>query len=347
MTGGGSEITQRGNGRFDAVGHVAQESARPPASARPGFEGQRQLAALAGGDLPADDPGPVEDAADAQDRHFGVVDDGGRAVHAEDAVVVHGEGAAGQLGRGQPAGPGRLGPGGERGRQFPGGQLVRVVDDRDNQAPVGLGGEAQVDVVGNDDLVLGDPGVQLGGVPQPQQGEPGHQGQQADRRPPRAGVEGPPRLPQSGGVDVDPHGGFRDLAAGTGQLVRGGPAQAAQWNVPFARAGFGGRGDGGALGDGRVDVSPANQARRPGAVDRGQVQPGVVGDLADQRRDQRDPAAVPVDRRCRLNRLNGLWRPAARPAGGALLARRLGGGSVADQHAPARLARGSRLGGGG
>src|ERR1700761_270292 len=175
MAANGSEITQRGNGRFDAVGHVAQEPARYAAVAHPVVEGQRQLADLAGGDLAVDDPGPVEDAADAEDCHLGMVDDGSRAVDAEDAVVVYGEGAAGQFGRGQTAGPGRLGAGGERGRQLPGGQLVRVVDDRNDQAPVGLGGEAQVDVIGNHDLVLADPGVQLRVVPQPQQREAAQQ----------------------------------------------------------------------------------------------------------------------------------------------------------------------------
>jgi hypothetical protein len=42
------------------------------------------------------------------------------------------------------------------------------------------------------------------------------------RVPPRAvGVEGASRLEQAGGVDVDPYGGLRDLAARAGQLLRG------------------------------------------------------------------------------------------------------------------------------
>lgn len=58
-------------------------------------------------DETVDHPRPVDDAAHAQDRHLGVVDDRGGTVDAEHAVVVDGEGTAGQVG-------GRQGPAARR-----------------------------------------------------------------------------------------------------------------------------------------------------------------------------------------------------------------------------------------
>ena len=163
-----------------------------------------------------------------------MVDDRGGAVDAEHAVVVHRERAAGQVGGGEAALAGRRGPLGQPGRQVPGGQPVRVVHDRDDQAVLGLRGEAEVDPLGHDDLVLLDAGVELGVAAQAEDGEPGEQGEQADRPRGIGRVQRPARLDQAGGVDVDPDGRLGDLPAGAGQLVGHRPPRAAQRDPPLA-----------------------------------------------------------------------------------------------------------------
>ena len=198
---------------------------------------------------------------------------------------------------------------------------LRVVHDRDHQAVVGLRGEAEVDPLGNDDLVLLDARVQLGVAAQAEDGEPGQQGEQADRSRRVGGVQRPPRLDQAGGVDVDPDGRLRDLPAGAGQLVGGRPPRAAQRDAPLARAGpFVRCGLGepllarGALGDGPSDILAAYQAVWTRAGQGGQVQVGVPGFLADERRDHCDPAWA---LRCRRR---GAW-----PAVAGLVAARADG----------------------
>jgi len=69
------------------VGDVAQEAARGPAVADSVVEGQRQLGHLAGGQLPADSPGPVDDPAQAEDRYLRVADPGGMAPDDRDGLT--------------------------------------------------------------------------------------------------------------------------------------------------------------------------------------------------------------------------------------------------------------------
>jgi hypothetical protein len=69
------------------VGDVAQEAARGPAVADPVVEGQRQLGHLADGQLPADSPGPVDDPAQAEDRHLRVADPNGMAPDDRDGFI--------------------------------------------------------------------------------------------------------------------------------------------------------------------------------------------------------------------------------------------------------------------
>ena len=186
---------------------------------------------------PVDHPRAVDDAAHAEDRDLRVVDDGGGAVDAEHAVVVHRERAAGEVRRGEAALAGRRRALRQPGRQVPGGQPVRVGHDRDDQAVVGLRGEAEVDPVGHDDLVALDAGVQLGVAAQAEDGEPGEQGKQADRPLGIGRVQRAPRLDQVGGVDVDPDGRLGDLPAGAGQLVGRRAPRAAQRDPPLTGLG--------------------------------------------------------------------------------------------------------------
>src|SRR6201999_3959122 len=101
-----AEGTDRG---FNAVADVPQEPPGRATVADPVIEGQRQLAHLAHRDLAIDHPRAADEAADAEDGHLGMIDDRGGTVDAEYAVVVDGEGAAGQAGRSQGTVAGRRG----------------------------------------------------------------------------------------------------------------------------------------------------------------------------------------------------------------------------------------------
>lgn len=78
-----------------ANGHVGwranldegEPHARGPAVADSVVEGQRQLGHLAGGQLPADSPGPVDDPAQAEDRYLRVADPGGMAPDDRDGLT--------------------------------------------------------------------------------------------------------------------------------------------------------------------------------------------------------------------------------------------------------------------
>src|SRR6266702_2326504 len=94
-SGRGLQVPQGSRRGLNAVGDEAQEAAGRPAVADPMVERERALGHVAGHDLAVDDPGTLDDPADAQDRGLRVVDDGGRAIHAEYAEVVHRERAAG------------------------------------------------------------------------------------------------------------------------------------------------------------------------------------------------------------------------------------------------------------
>lgn len=88
-----SEVGDEDCGLFDAVSDVVQEPAGNAAVADAVVKGERELRDLAYGELAVDDPGLVGDAAYAEDRRLGMVDDWRRAVDAEDTVVVEGVGA--------------------------------------------------------------------------------------------------------------------------------------------------------------------------------------------------------------------------------------------------------------
>ncbi len=119
----------------------------------------------------------------AQDRDLRMVDDRRGAVDAEDAVVVHRERPAGEVGGGEAARPGGSGLPPKRARPVGAPASDRgVPDDGYDQASLGLRGKAQVHVSGNDDLVALDVRVQFG-VTAHSQGEPGHHREQADRGP--------------------------------------------------------------------------------------------------------------------------------------------------------------------
>ena len=91
------QVGEHADRPFDAVGDVPQEAAGGAAVADPVVEGQRELGDLAHRELTLDHPGLVDDPADAEQRGLGVVDDRRGAVDAEDAVVVQGERAAGEI----------------------------------------------------------------------------------------------------------------------------------------------------------------------------------------------------------------------------------------------------------
>ncbi len=91
--------------RVVAAGTGARSRRRPRAGspaayaavADPVVEHERELRDAPRHDRAVDDPRPLDEPADAEDRHLGVVDDRGRAVDAEAAVVVERERRAGEL----------------------------------------------------------------------------------------------------------------------------------------------------------------------------------------------------------------------------------------------------------
>src|ERR1700751_606129 len=102
----GLQVPQGIRRRLNTVGDEAQEAAGRPAVTNPVVEREGELGHLAGHELDVDDTGTLDDPAVAQDRRFRVIDDGGRAIHAELAVVVDLELAAAQLGGTERAVPG-------------------------------------------------------------------------------------------------------------------------------------------------------------------------------------------------------------------------------------------------
>ncbi len=166
---------------------------------------------------------------------------------------------------------------------------------RHDQAPVGLGREAEVDAPGQDDVVGLDPGVEFGIAPQGQHGEPGQQGEQAHRRS-VPGIERGPRGEQFGGIDVHPDGRLGDLAAGPAQLVGHRPADTGERDPGDRVAGrcrVGGGLTGLAVAVGSLlDVGPADQPGRARAADRGEVEPASRAILRTSGEITRD--AVPA-----------------------------------------------------
>ena len=173
-----------------------------------------------------------DDPADAEHRRLGVVDDRRGAVDAEHPVVVQRERAAGQLGRGEAARPGRLGQPGELG-----GQLDSVVSARARPARPGRPGRARsarrsprcTSASRTISRALGvHRGVELREAGQRRRADPGQQGEQRRSSGRPARVHRGPRGQQLGGVRVHPAGGVGDLAPAAGQLVGDGAADAAQ-----------------------------------------------------------------------------------------------------------------------
>ena len=218
------------------------------------IEGQRELGQVPGDHLAVHDPGPFDDPADAQDRHLGRIDDGGRAVHAEHAVIVDGEGPAGEFG-----GPQRALPGPQRGVGQRGGKLLQgaglgIGNDRHQETAIGLRGEAQVHGRTHHDRVVFDLPVQLGITAQPQDREPGQQRQQADLGLGVPGVQRRAQAEEFGGIRVDPDRRLGDLPPRAGELVGGDLADALE-RYPDDLLGFGRPGR-----DGPFDVLPGDQA---------------------------------------------------------------------------------------
>src|SRR5271170_6948755 len=149
-----------------------------------------------------------------------MVDDRRVAVDPEDAVVVHRERPAGEVGGGQAPRPGGRGLPPERRGQFGRGHQMGVPDDGHDEPSLGLRGKAQVHVSGDDDLVALDVRVQLGVTAQAGHGEPGRHREQADRGLRCLRGEFGPRGQQAGRVRVHPDRRLGDLTPRAGQLVR-------------------------------------------------------------------------------------------------------------------------------
>ena len=113
-------------------------------------------------DLAVADDGPLRDPADAEDRHFRIVDDRGVEEPGELAGARHRERRAPQVLGGELAGAGLLGEPREVGGELVDGPRVAAADDGDDEPLVGLDGDTEVVPVEVDDLVALEPRVQLG-----------------------------------------------------------------------------------------------------------------------------------------------------------------------------------------
>src|ERR1035437_1613467 len=201
------------------------------------IERQPQLGHLAQRDLTLVRPRAIDDPSDTQHGRLGVVDDRCRAIRAEDAVVVQGEGSTRHLGRAQLAVTGEPGQLLKGSRQFGRRHLAGTVHNGNDQSAWRLGGEAQVDVANLYDLLRVDvhPRVELWELRESGDADPREQGQQSDAG---AGID---RLElvlggyQGGCVDVNPGGRFGDLAPAGGHLDRDRLAQAPQRDPYVAR----------------------------------------------------------------------------------------------------------------
>src|SRR5207248_9987846 len=85
-----------------------------------------------------DYPRPLPDGADPEDARLGCVDDRVPAVGTEVAVVVDGEGAAGQVARGRRAGAATLRQLGGPPRELQRREAVRILDVGDHQPAFGV-----------------------------------------------------------------------------------------------------------------------------------------------------------------------------------------------------------------
>ena len=116
-------------------------------------EGQRQGCYLAHRELPVYHPWRIFDLAEREDRRFGRGEDGGTGVHPEHAHVGDRDRSAGQVGGRRLAGPRGRGQAAQSVREPGQRQCVGVLDVRHDQAPLGGGGDAQVHVMLDHDLL--------------------------------------------------------------------------------------------------------------------------------------------------------------------------------------------------
>jgi len=152
-------------------------------------EGQRQGAHPAHRELSINHPGRVFDLPERQDGRLAGGEDGGAGVHSEHPDVGDRDRAAGQVGRGGLARPGRLGQRLQAAGQFGQRQRARVLDVRHDEATVGGHRDAEVHVVLDHDLVRG-------GVPRGvDERVPGHRDEQ---RPGHEKQRGHPQLREFG-----------------------------------------------------------------------------------------------------------------------------------------------------
>ena len=228
------------------------------------------------------------------------------------------------------------------GRQVAGRQPVRVVHDRDDQAALGLRGEAEVDAArarrsrrarcGRSAPGSGAGRGRRTGPAGPSRltGRSGIRGVQRRRVSSRSVASTSTQTVASGISRRE-----RDsLSAATRRAPRSG-IRRSPGTVPDRRSRCGGCSAAQSAIACRTSLA-ADQSAGP-CRDAGQVDAGVPGELADQRRDHRDPRLTgrPGGRRRGRTRrpAAGGGREAPRPAGAAAGRRR----AVADQHAAAGL----------
>ena len=104
------------------------------------------------------------------------------------------------------------------------------MDDRHEQAAIGLRGESQVDLVEKLDRVAVDTGVQLGAASQAEYCEASQQGDEAHRLFGPGGIEAVASLEQGARVRVHPDSGLGNLTARPGEPLRGDPTRAGERN---------------------------------------------------------------------------------------------------------------------
>ena len=173
-------------------------------------------------ELAVDDPRPVDDPAEAEDRDLRVVDDRGAAVDAEAAVVVQRERARGELVLRGPALARGVGEPADLGVELARGQQVRVrTAGTSSPRSVCAASPRLMPVVLDELVALGvDLAVELrvllaGRPPRSGRGRPAGPGPACPS--PYAACA---QREQRGGVDVDPDGRLGDLRAAAGQCGR-------------------------------------------------------------------------------------------------------------------------------
>ncbi len=124
-------------GGAEAVDHTPEKTRRRAAVAHAVVEGQGDVDDLADLDTAVPHPGAVGDAAHPDHRGLGVVQDRRGAVDLEAAVVVQGEGAAGEVLGGERPAAGEACQSPQFSGEVVEAETGGVPDDRDHQAVVG------------------------------------------------------------------------------------------------------------------------------------------------------------------------------------------------------------------